>query len=72
MLINITLTGDRALIAQLEALPAHVAQALRSKVEILTIQLQSHIVRDKLHGQVLHQRSGQLARWITATGQSAP
>ena len=64
MLFNVTLVGDSDLVARLSSMPTQVAAALRSKIEVLTIQLQAHIVRDKLHGQVLHQRSGQLARSI--------
>lgn len=64
MLLNITVTGDAALIARLDALPAVVAKALQAKIEVLTIKLQTYVIRNKLHGQVLHQRSGQLARSI--------
>lgn len=64
MLFNVTLVGDQALVARLAKIPTNVAEALRSKIEVLTIKLQNHVVRDKLHGQVLAQRSGQLARSI--------
>lgn len=63
-IFNVTLVGDRALVARLRNLGGPVAAALRGKIELLTIALQTHIVRDKLHGQVLGQRSGQLAQSI--------
>lgn len=63
-IFNLTLVGDRQLIGRLETLSAPVRAALRAKVERLTIELQTHIISRKLHGQVLHQRSGALARSI--------
>lgn len=63
-IFNVTLVGETELVARLASLGDSVLKALRAKVEILTINLQSHIVRDKLHGQVLNQRSGQLVRSI--------
>lgn len=63
-LFNATLVGDRELIQRLTALPSTVRKALIDKINILLIQLQQHVVVDKLHGQVLHQRSGRLARSI--------
>jgi phage gpG-like protein len=63
-LFNVTLVGDREIVARLERMPGAVRESLRAKLETLTIALQTHIVRDKLHGQVLNQRSGALARSI--------
>jgi len=40
--------------------------ALATRLNILMLQLQSHIVRDKLSGQVLHRRTGKLAGSIIA------
>jgi phage gpG-like protein len=65
MLLNLTLVGDRQLLLNMERLPPVVAQALADKLDAVILPtLQTHVVRDKLHGQVLHQRSGQLARSI--------
>lgn len=50
--------------AGLERLPAEVANAVEAKVRALTINLQHHIVADKLQGQVLKHRSGALGRSI--------
>ena len=64
--------------AALDALPREVIEAVAAKVKALTINLQHHIVADKLQGQVLHHRSGNLGRSIqeevetsgaTTTGQ---
>jgi phage gpG-like protein len=63
-IFNVTLVGESQLVGRLTSLAAPVLQALRAKIEVLTINLQTHIVRDKLHGQVLNQRSGALARSI--------
>lgn len=59
-MFNVTLVGDRELVARMKALPTSVAQSLRAKVEVLTIKLQAHIILDKLSGQVLNKRSGDL------------
>lgn len=48
----------------LDHLPPAVAEAVKNKVNELTLRLQHHIVADKLQGQVLHHRSGALGRSI--------
>jgi phage gpG-like protein len=45
-------------------IPPQVIEAVAAKVRSLTLQLQSHIVADKLQGQVLNHRTGQLSRSI--------
>lgn len=60
---------DSRLRARLDAMPSAVRAALETKVRVLALKLQGHVVRDKLHGQVLNQRSGKLARSIQ---QEAP
>jgi phage gpG-like protein len=52
------------LIAGLDTMPAQVVAAVATKMKALTINLQRHVITDKLHGQVLKQRSGKLARSI--------
>ena len=63
-MFNVQLEGKEALTARLDAMPASVRAALEVKVQALAIKLQGHVVRDKLHGQVLNQRTGNLARSI--------
>ena len=48
----------------LAGIPPQVMTALRDKMKILTINLQHHVVADKLQGQVLHHRTGALGRSI--------
>jgi phage gpG-like protein len=50
--------------AALDRIPPQVADAVEAKIRALTINLQGHIVRDKLQGQVLAHRSGALGRSI--------
>ncbi len=57
---------DRLAIAQLNGKGNAIVQALAGKLTYLMLQLQQHIVRDKLSGQVLHHRSGKLAGSIVA------
>lgn len=52
------------LLAGVEAMPAQVVAAVATKMRQLTINLQRHVIQDKLHGQVLKQRTGKLARSI--------
>jgi hypothetical protein len=68
-MFNAALIGDRELVAHFDLLPDNVRAALETKVTVLAIKLQAHIVTQKLHGQVLGQRSGDLARSIQ---QEAP
>lgn len=58
---TITLGGANA---ALDGLPPQVIEAVAKKVRALTLGLQRHIVADKLQGQVLHHRSGDLGRSI--------
>jgi phage gpG-like protein len=46
------------LIAGLDHMPAQVVAAVATKMKAITINLQRHVITDKLHGQVLKQRSG--------------
>lgn len=71
MILNVTLVGNQELILRMEAMPGMVRDALKVKVRELGTRLQEHIVRDKLHGQVLGQRSGQLARSIQVRTESS-
>lgn len=65
MLINVTLVGDRELIARLEKMPAGVQNALRIKVTALALKLEARVKTQKLNGQVLNRITGRLARSIS-------
>lgn len=56
-------------VARLGAMPASVQAMLEAAVRRLAIRLQGYVISQKLHGQVLHQRSGRLAGSIQ---QEAP
>lgn len=63
-MFTIELVGAGELVLRLDRMGSAVKAQLRRTVTALAIKLQAHIVRDKLHGQVLNQRSGALARSI--------
>jgi len=62
-MLNITLTGDRELVARLGAMPAKVHDALLRKVSTLALKLEAK-VKGKVSGDVLKVRSGALRRSI--------
>lgn len=64
-MLNITVSGDKELIARIEAMPAAVHAALLRKVTVLALKLEAKIKTDKLSGQVLNVRSGALRRSIS-------
>lgn len=63
-MISMVLTGDRALIARFERMPAAVQAALLRKVHELSLRLVHFIQTQKLSGQVLNRKSGRLMRSI--------
>ena len=65
-MFNVTLVGDAEVVAALESMPGAVREALVTEITKLTLDLRSYIVSDKLHGQVLNQRTGNLAGSIKA------
>jgi hypothetical protein len=66
-MFNISLVGDAKLTAALDAMPGAVREALITEITDLILGLQSYIVTEKLHGQVLNQRTGNLAGSIKAS-----
>src|ERR1700734_3828617 len=50
----------RSVTAKLDAMPAQVHAKLRQAVYTLAEKLRSHVIQDKLLGQVLNRRSGRL------------
>ena len=65
-MLNVTLVGDRELIAKLQAMPARVHDALLKKVTVLALQLEAK-VKQKLSGDVLNVKTGALRRSIFET-----
>ena len=63
-MIEMQVTGDRELMSKLNGMPNKIRMALVRKITALSIQLEAHIKRDKLDGQVLHVRSGHLSQSI--------
>lgn len=59
--VTVELAGANA---ALDRIPAEVIEEVAKKVRSLTINLQRHVVADKLQGQVLKHRTGALGRSI--------
>ena len=64
MRLNVTLIGDAVLRAAIAAMPNRVFEEVATEVWRQTLDLQKHIVADKLTGQVLNVRTGNLRRSI--------
>lgn len=64
MIVNITVHGDKELIARFKAMPAVVNQVLYAKVLALALKLEKLVKTGKLNGQVLNRITGALARSI--------
>ena len=64
-LVNLTLVGDAALVRRLREMPETVAARVTAAVNAALLKLQGHIVADKLSGQVLNVKTGNLRRSIT-------
>jgi phage gpG-like protein len=62
VILNVQIFGDREVILRMENMPGAVRDALIAKVQELTNRLQQYIINEKLHGQVLGQRSGRLVQ----------
>lgn len=65
-MISVTVVGAGAVEARLARFAAQLRPALTQAVTRETYALQAHVVEGKLSGQVLHVRSGNLRRSITA------
>jgi HK97 gp10 family phage protein len=63
-MINAVLVGLPELISKISVIPSGVRAALVKKITQLSLDLQANIVRDKLSGQVLGVRTGDLRRSI--------
>jgi len=62
---------DSVIRARLDSMPARVHDALLKKVSELAEKLRTHVVSDKLSGQVLNRRTGALARSIAENVEDA-
>lgn len=65
MTVSIVMLGDKELISKLQAMPAICRQLILAKMQSLALELQRHIVEDKLSGQVLKVKTGNLRRSIS-------
>lgn len=65
-MFKIELKGDSELIAKIDAAPQNVRRELTKEITAIVLLLEGHIKRDKLSGQVLHVRSGDLRRSVHA------
>lgn len=65
MIVTVSITGDKVLIAKFERVQSAVAAALQKKVTQLTLKLERKIKTEKLNGQVLNRVTGRLARSIS-------
>lgn len=66
-MLNVTLVGDRELVAKLTSMPEKVHGALLKKVSALALMLEAKVKNDKLSGGVLNVKTGALRRSIQET-----
>ena len=60
-MITIQIIGDRELVTRFDLMPKKLHDRLLTKITGLAAQLERHVKRDKLQGQVLHKITGRLA-----------
>jgi HK97 gp10 family phage protein len=61
---SVALVGDKELIGKLGLVPDRVRKSIRAKVRALAIMLENKVASEKLTGQVLNVRTGNLRRSI--------
>src|ERR1700676_1330386 len=66
MATELTLDGGVEAVERLRLSSDRILGRLTEEMNVLMLRLQGHIVSDKLHGQVLKQRTGNLAGSINA------
>lgn len=71
-MLNVTLVGERELVARLGAMPGKLQASLLRKVSELALRLEAKVKREKLMGQVLKHRSGRLLRSIQHKVEQSP
>lgn len=69
--LTLTLVGDVETVGKLREFGPGLLSALSDRMGVILIGLQGYIVSRKLHGQVLKQRTGQLANSIQASPVTA-
>lgn len=67
-MIKITVIGSERVAARLEAMPDRIREVLYKAILGQWYGLQAHVVQDKLSGQVLKRRTGNLASSIHVGG----
>lgn len=72
MKLTADVVGSSQVIERIKRITPNVRSALEQKVQRLTIQLQIHVVADKLQGQVLNVRTGRLQRSINQALVKSP
>lgn len=65
-MFKIELKGDQELIARIDAAPENFRREMTKEVTAILLLLEGHIKNNKLSGQVLHVRSGDLRRSVHA------
>ena len=65
MQISVQVEGEIALIARFSRMREDVQSKTKLIITALAIKLQRHVVQDKLSGNPLHRRSGDLSRSVT-------
>ncbi len=71
-MITVQLVGDRKVVAQLRAIPNAVTVQLLEKIWSIGIMLQTYIRSQKLSGQVLNVKTGNLRRSINIKVEQSP
>jgi len=64
MRLTTIIHGDVAVLARMAGIPSKTSGVLSKTIESLAVQLQAHVVRDKLSGSPLHRRTGDLSRSV--------
>lgn len=64
MTVSVVMVGSQQLQAELQNMSPIIRSLVMAKVQSLAIELQRHIVQDKLSGQVLKVKTGNLRRSI--------
>lgn len=59
-MIKVEISGDKELLAHLDAMPGNVHNAVLRKMTSLALQLETYVKQNKLAGQVLQKISGRL------------
>lgn len=64
MRLTMSIQGDIAVLARMAGMGSKTTGVIARTIESLAIQLQAHVIRDKLSGVPLHRRTGDLSRSV--------